>query len=340
MIKAIVDPSIFAPPTQGSTLQWLQALRRWSSTLRDLDGDFVGAVMSRDSQANIAGITGGVTGLREALIRSGSPLGAPDVFKLIEAIRARATVPEKAFEPTEVVFSSLELSPSYANCGDDKCCEAFAEEIAHAATFTQETNVRVAAITTESAWDSPATEVAVKAEVEMWEMDGQAEVPENESGAISEAVPLWCSQDELESALREKWTELLPHPRLGIELAYKEINSSGTDDQPLQVTVGDQLVSSMQTMGYASKSGKIKAVFHAAAYIGSMQAGRLKSLEPHPYRKSAGGSSPAVERGDGAKLMRGKLGKGRNAHRLMWWDGASPEILGVVEHDANPMHLT
>lgn len=339
MITALVDPTLLAPPANGSALAWLQALRQWSRTLREFDQNMIATVMSRDTQAKLASLIGGVAGLRAALEHSGSPLGAPEVLKLIEGIRARARVSEEVFEPSEVAFSSLELRPDYVDSGDDEVCTLFANDIGHAAACAQETNKRVAAITSGDAWRPPAGTVAVKARVDIWERDGAMEAPD-EAGAISEAVTLWRSPRSVDDTLREDWAALLDHPLVGIEVAYRDFTAPEEESaRPLSISVGDQFVTSMKAMGYVGKGGRVKAAFHAAAYVGSRRAGELRSLAPHPYRKTSGPTGQAVERSDGAKLMRGSLGRGRNAHRLMWWEAAEPIMLGVVEHDANPLAL-
>jgi hypothetical protein len=341
MIRALIDPSVLVPPSEESALPWLRSLREWSRALREFDAGVVGSVMSLETQAGLAAATGGLIGIRQTLDRIGSPLGAPDVMKLIEGIRARAAIPGDVFEPSEVLFNTLDLNPEYLDSGDPYLCETFADDLGHAAAFTKETNVQVTAVTTRTAWSEEAEAVAVTGQVEAWEKYGLTEELSGKAGTVSEPIALWESPRDADAALREAWPELLEHPELGVEVAYREFTSRGEERaRPLTFKVGESFVSSMEAMGYTGKSGRIKAVFHAAAHIGCKRVGDLQSLEGHPYRKSEGANSAAVEREDGAKLMRGSLGKDRNAHRLMWWDAPVPVILGVVEHDANPLHLT
>lgn len=341
LIRALVDPSLLIPPAEGAPLAWLRLLRGWSKATREFDQDVIGIVMSRDSQAGLAAATGGLLGLREVLDRCGSPLGAPDVLKLIEGIRARTSLTEDVFEPSEVIFSSLALKPGYIGAETPDLCDQVETDVGHAAVFTQETNVRVALITPPKAWAEASASVAVKAQVEAWEKYGITEEPSTNAATVSEEIPFWQTPQSADSTLSEDWAALIDHPLLGIEVAYREFTSGDEEAvTPLEVKVGSQLCASMKAMGYNGKAGRVKAVFRAAAYIGSKRAGDLRSLQAHPYRQSSGPTSPPVERDDGAKLMRGSLGKGRNAHRLMWWEAATPEILGVVEHEQNPLYLT
>lgn len=339
MIKALVDPSLLTPPAQGSCRPWLKLLRLWSQALRDLNSEAITPVMSPGAQAGLA-TTGSRAVIQAALDRSGSPVGASDVLQIVESIRGRTSTPAEVFQPSDIGFDAIELSPDYVDSGADELVEPFRQDLGHGAVLQQETTSRVAVITVEAAWRNPADAVAVTSEVEVWEKFGVVEEPDAEAASVSEFIDLWCQPGGLDTTLVRCWPSLIEYPDLGIEFAYRAFTSKlQGDTHPLKFKIGSQLVSTMKTAGYTGQVGRIKSVCKASAYIGCQRARDLPSLKTRSYRKSVGANSEAVERADGAKLMRGSLGTGPNAHRLMWWDGPVPEILGVVGHDDDPLFL-
>lgn len=340
MIKALVDPSLLTPPAQGPCAPWLKLLRLWSQVLRDLNSEAIKPVMSPGAQAGLA-TTGSRTVIQAALDRSGSPVGASDVLQIVESIRGRTSAPAEVFEPRDVAFDGIELCPDYVDSGADELVEAFRQDLGHGAAFQQETTSRVAAITAESAWTSAADAVAVTGELQVWEKFGVVEEPDVDAASVSEVIDLWCQPGGLDTTLERCWLKLIDYPDLGIELAYRAFTTKQQEaEHPLKFKIGSQLVATMNAAGYRGQAGRIKGVCKASAYVGCQRASDLRSLEARFYRKSAGASSDPVERADGAKLMRGSLGTGPNANRLMWWDGPVPEILGVVGHDDDPLFLT
>jgi hypothetical protein len=341
MIKALVDPLLFVPPSDGTFQDWVHSLRLWSERLRTVDGKAVTPVMSLNGQAVVAS-AGSLAAIRSALEAAGSPLGAGDIISLIANIRGRVATPDEAFEPNEVIFSQLGVDPEYVGSGSEELVEAFRQDLGQGATCQQETDLRVAVITSSGSWASTeANRAMVKAVVEAWEKFGDFEEPDEASATVSEAMDLWTTPRAADATLTNCWTGLIDFPKLAIEVAYRAFTPESEEKKhPLRFQVGSQLTNSMKALGYSGKRGRIKATFHAAAYVACQRAGDLQSLESHPYRKSEKGAAPPIERSDGAKLMRGKLGTGPSASRLMWWDGPEPEILGVVGHNEDPGFLT
>jgi hypothetical protein len=340
VIRAVVDPSVLTPPGRGPITSWLEELRQWSRALDEIDPDLVRTLMSVEAQGTLHGAIGGLDGLREALTRSGSPLGAPDVMRLIESIRARSVAPSEELQPQDVAFSTLSLDPNYVPQEKD-FAPPFEHDLGHLAAFAEETDRNVSAITAPDAWSGESEYVHVQGRVEAWERFGSIEEPKEDESDLSIRIPIWITTKSVEDALRSDWSMLLDYPRLAIILAYREVVPS--DDRrrwPLDFTIGPVFTESMLAMGYLGKKGRIKATFHAAAYVGCQRAGQLRSLKPHPYLRSGGGAGQPVKRPGGSRLMRGSLSTGPNANRLMWWDGPVPEILGVVGHDDNPADLT
>jgi hypothetical protein len=340
MIQALIDPSCLSPPAGGADLQWLSQLRAWARTLREIDSTVVRPVMSSNSQAALAELASR-SKIQAALDRAGSPWMATDVLRLIESIRGRARTPNEAFQPSEVIPGVIAIDPDYVDSGSSDLIQTFNDDLAHSATFSQETSERVAVITTPVAWKAAADRVGVKTTVEAWERFGITEEPSATEASVSEYIDLWVTPRGADATLSQCWTGLIDFPQIGIEVAYRGFTPADQEEAaPLKFEISPKFVESMEAMGYKGQAARIKAVYKAAAYISCRRQGDLKSLEPHAYGKGGPSGSPIRRESDGAKLMRGKLGTGPNAHRLMWWASDVPELLGVVGHDDDPRSLT
>lgn len=340
MIQALIDPSCLSPPAGGVDLQWLSQLRAWARTLREIDSAVVRPVMSFNSQAALAELANR-SKIQAALDRAGSPWMATDVLQLIESIRGRARTPNEAFQPSEIIPGDIAIDPDYVDSGSSDLIQTFNDDLAHSATFSQETSERVAVITTPVAWKAVAGRVGVKTTVEAWERFGITEEPNATEASVSEYIDLWVTPRGADATLSQCWTELIDFPQIGIEVAYRGFTPADQEGEaPLRFEISPKFVGSMEAMGYTGQTARIKTIYKAAAYIGCQRQGDLKSLEPHAYGKGGPSGSPIKRESDGAKLMRGKLGAGPNAHRLMWWASDVPELLGVVGHEDDPRSLT
>lgn len=342
MIKGLLDPAAFAPPRSAPTGLWVTRVRHWSSFFRDVDQELFLPLMSTSGQAALATALGGISGIREALERDGVAVSAIDVMNLVEGIRARSLPLGANLNPPAIAPNSVELSPSYvAGALDDASKEDVEGDLAHLAVASNLSEHNGCGfVSAQESWSEVSRVISTVVEQELWELEGEVRSVPDDKALIKEDVPLWINSDDVYSVFESAFKEWLLFPEIALEVAYRKlIPSEDRSRFPLKYSFGPNFVGSIEAVGFSMKKGRLATLFRLAARIACGRVSQSRSLDARPYRTSAGGSAKDYERGDGVKLMRGSLGTGPSAARIMWWDGSSPEILGVVSHDSDPLSL-
>jgi len=297
--------------------------------------------MSTSGQASLATALGGISGIREALERDGVAISAIDVMKLVEGIRARALPLGANLNPPAIAPSSVELSPSYvADAFDDASKEEIEGDLAHLAVASHLSEHKACGfVSAQESWSEISNVISTVVGQELWELEGEVCSVPDDKATIKEDIFLWIDSDDVYSVFESDFKEWLQFPEFALEVAYRKLILPEERSRfPLNYSFGPHFVDSIEAVGFSMKRGRLATLFRLAAGIACGRASQSRSLAARPYRTSAGGSAKDYER-DGVKLMRGNLGTGPSAARIMWWDGASPEILGVVSHDSDPLSL-
>lgn len=343
MLKGLVDPGALAPPAGSSALPWVARVREWSAFLRKVDQELFAPMMSTSAQAALASALGGISGVERAIEREAVPVSAVDLMKLIEGIRARSRVLSESLDPPAMAVNSVSVEPSYvAESLNDNARGEFESDIAHiavAADFSAEPSSGVISATT--SWSEPVGEIDVRVELDVWELGGEVSAVPADRAQVAESLPVWLDPDDVYAIFDGDYGKLLAFPEIAIEVAYRKLLPvAERRNFPLTYSIGPKFVSSIDGIGFGKQGGRLATVFRSAAQVACGRASSVRSLSSRPYRRAAGGNAKDQERADGAKLMRGTLGTGPDAARIMWWEGPCPELLGVVSHDGDPLSLT
>lgn len=342
MVRGLIDPGALAPPEPPGLQGWVTRIREWSGFLRDVDQDFFLPLMSASGQAALATALGGIAGIKTALEGSTVQVSPVDIMKLVEGIRARSQALEDTLDPPAIAPRSVDIHPHYqAEALEDTSREGFEADLAHLAVATDYSGSGKAGIVSNPTnWADTRASIDATVELELWEIEGEVSPVPAERSLIKEELPLWMEPEDIYSTLDSAYDELLIFPAVAIEVAYRRIVPAGDRKQaPLNYSLGPKFVASIKDVGFATQKGRLTTVFRAAAQIACGRAPEIRSLRVRPYRSSSGGNSKDYERADGVKLMRGTLGTGPDAARIMWWDSPRPELLGIVPHDGDPLSL-
>jgi hypothetical protein len=297
--------------------------------------------MSTSGQASLASALGGISGIREALERDGVKISAIDVMKLVEGIRARALPLGPNLNPPAIAPNSVELSPAYvADVLDDASKQDIEGDLAHLAVASNLSEHKACGfVSAQENWSEISEAISTVVGQELWELEGEVCSVPDDKATIKEDIPLWTDSDEIYRVFESDFSEWLKFPEIALEVAYRKlIPPEDRPRFPLKYSFGPHFVGSIEAVGFSVKRGRLATLFRLAAGIACGRASQSRSLDARPYRVSAGGNAKDYER-DGVKLMRGNLGTGPSAARIMWWDGSRPEILGVVSHDNDPLSL-
>lgn len=270
--------------------------------------------------------------INERLERCDSPLGVNDLLPIVDSLLAR-TIPTVGSHTCLVSGPSTtpKYVPSELSSPERSSFVEFLGEFAACSCLLVDRSAVV--LTNRHGWEWPTSEIDVRATAEAIECDGQEVADHSYESNVSMSIPAVSTSHQLYEVVLRQPLVALKDPRLAIraQLSALGFKTSGFDVSP-------KFVDSLRALGYGStaNAGRLSGCTRAAAFVASKRTMQLPSLKPHPFRKSIGGSSLPVRRSDGEILYRGWLEDRPNAHRLYWWGGDKPELVGVASHDDKP----
>lgn len=335
MFHAVLDPVLLLPPELADTpaRDWVIQTREWTEIAS------AGSVVTMSCPRTLhEKALGTWFEQREALIAGlaaeGSPFQHYELVIILEDLRGRLA-PNALADHGEVALGSLEIQPAYVptRLAADEV-GVFEERLGELAMLSGETHSPAMALTEPSSWAGEPGKIQVRGEVALFVTGDVERDLVDESSEFVEEVIGCCSLSDVCNELLSHAGKLAEHPKMAVEAAARV---RGIDSSQLQFTIGDGFVGSVIRMNYAREDGRARTCWRAMASIAAGRVAEVTALNAHPQRINEGPGAEPVTDVAGRTLMRGHLALGSpNAHRLYWWNGATPEFVGVAGHDDPP----
>lgn len=260
---------------------------------------------------------------REAIGRDlgavGCPLDHSDLIRVLdELLRLLLTTPLP--DEYAVAMGDVRTNPRYAI---EFTPEAVNEHLGLAAERKRLLTGPVPVLTQLEHWSVAAAHILVEADL----------LREQGPGSIREHLELLESPPGLLKLLADDPCALMENLPLGVRALWE--GTYGEDPTQLNFTLGPRMYESIEHMGYRRNRRYATQLLRAMMLVATGQPAAIKA---HAHRLGPGGNNPPVRDGSGRVLQRGALARNSpNAHRLFWWNGATPEFVCATGHDDDPL---
>jgi hypothetical protein len=334
MFHAALDPALLFPPKLPdiSAGDWIIKTREWTEIAA---GGVVTASCPRALHEKALGVW---YEQREAMIANlvaeGSPFSHHEMVVVLEELRGRLA-PKALADHDEVALASLELQPAYAppRLASEEV-EIFEEHLGGLALLRKEMNCVAMTLTERASWRDDPNEIRIEGEIDLYIAGGIEQYLGEERTGFVEHITGCCSLSDACEALMANAGKLSDYPRIAVEAAARV---RGIDPSHLGFRIGQGFVGSVRRMNYPREDGRARTCWRAMASVAAGLVAEMSALNAHPQRIDEGPQSDRVTDASGRTLMRGHLALGSpNAHRLYWWNGTTPEFVGVAGHDDPP----